>query len=108
VRISPPEAVAFIRRETRPGEPVAILTAAGHRLAVLAGVSDVSPYTGMESMPTREQLAETLRLLRRSGGRKVFAAVEGAVPETVRAVEQADFRTAAVDETGQLVMLSAR
>ncbi len=97
-----------MRRQTRPGEPVAILAPVGHRLALLAGVRDVTPYTGMESMPTREQLTETLRLLRESGGRKVIAVVEGAVPETVHAVEQAGFELDAVGVSGELAVFVDR
>lgn len=107
-RLTTPQAVAFIRGATRPGEPVAILTTVGHRLAVQAGVTDVTPYTGMESMPTREQLVQTLRLLRQAGGRKVIAAGEEAVPEAVHAVEQAGFRLSAVESAGQLVVLTKR
>jgi hypothetical protein len=71
-------------------------------------VTDVTPYTGMESMPTREQLAETLRLLRRAGGSKVISVPEGPVPETLEAVERAGFETAAVATSGELVILAAR
>jgi hypothetical protein len=108
VRLVMPTAVAFIRGQTRPGERVAILASAGHRLALKAGVTDVTPYTGIESMPTQEQLEETLRALRQAGGHKVITPVEGQIPEVVQAVEHAGFRVAAVDASGEIVVLVDR
>ena len=107
-RLIPPAAVRFVEQHTQPGEPVAILTAGGHRLADLAGVVNVTPYTGMESMPAREQLDETLRILRRAGGRRVIAAVEETVPEAVPAVEQAGFELTAVGAQVGLAVLVRR
>jgi hypothetical protein len=107
-RIVTPAAVRFVRRHTRPGEPVAILTTVGHRLAAQAGVTDVTPYTGMESMPTREQMDETLRILREAGGHSVFTAVNEPVPETVQAVEDAGFRLGALDNEAGLLTLDQR
>jgi len=52
----------------RRGAPVAIFTTMGHRLADAYGVVDVVPYTGPESIHTREQLADALEALRTAGG----------------------------------------
>lgn len=67
-----PDGEAFIDAHTRPGDSVAILIPLGHRVAYNAGIVDVTPYTGGNSMPTIDQLDEMLRDLRAAGGRKVF------------------------------------
>ena len=63
-----------IARETSRGERVVVLAPVGHRVARDAGVVDVAPYTGFSQMPAREQLDETLAILEREHGRKVFVA----------------------------------
>jgi hypothetical protein len=63
-----------VSERTRPRERVAILSPVGHRVARDAGVVDVTPYTGLGQMPAREQLAETVELLAREGGTKLFVA----------------------------------
>ncbi|HXE43705.1 MAG TPA: hypothetical protein VN635_00770 [Conexibacter sp.] len=63
-----------VRERTRPHEPVVILSQVGHRVAREAGVVNVAPYPGAGQMPSREQLDETLALLRREGGRTIFVA----------------------------------
>jgi len=105
-RIVDPTAVAFVRQHTRPGEPVAVLTTSGHRLAFLAGVVDVTPYTGLESMPTRGQLGETLRMLRDAGGHVVFVGPSVAAPEAVRAMEHIGFRHIATQPETNMWVLS--
>lgn len=72
---------SFVARETEPGEPVAILMLLGHRMATALGIDSVTPYSGDESMPTVEQLRETLDRLREAGGRKVFVAEQTRWPE---------------------------
>jgi peptidoglycan/LPS O-acetylase OafA/YrhL len=47
-----PEWQTFIAAHTRPGERVAILQPLGHRIGANLGVQDVTPYTGILSMPT--------------------------------------------------------
>jgi hypothetical protein len=70
-----PRALArLVAARTRPGEAVAIISPLGHRVAREAGVVNVSPYTGFEQMPAREQLDETVAILRREGGATVFVA----------------------------------
>ncbi len=63
---------AEVRHRTRPGEHVAIFVQVGHRVAREAGVVNVSPYPGFKQMPAREQLDDTLGLLRSEGGRTIF------------------------------------
>jgi hypothetical protein len=55
----------------RRGAPVAVLTTTGHRLADAYGVVNVSPYTGVESIFTTQQLERTLDALRDAGGNTV-------------------------------------
>jgi hypothetical protein len=107
-RIAAPADVRFVVRHARPGEAVAILTTVGHRLAWQAHVADVTPYTGIESMPTRDQLDETLRDLRRAGGHTVVATVEEAMPEVVQSVERSGYRLVAVGGATGLAALSDR
>jgi hypothetical protein len=66
----------FIAAHTRPREPVAILTALGHRAAHDLGITDVTPYSGAGAMPAVSQLDDMLDALREAGGRKVFFATE--------------------------------
>ncbi len=64
----------LVAERTGPGERVVILSQVGHRVARDAHVVNVSPYTGLEQMPAREQLDEAVAILRREGGTKVFVA----------------------------------
>jgi hypothetical protein len=56
----------------RAGEPVAILLTTGHQIADAFGVVNVSRYTGMYSMVTRERLRTVVDDLRAAGGRTLF------------------------------------
>jgi hypothetical protein len=67
---------ASVERLTQPGEQVLIFLSLGHRVAHEAGVVNVSPYTGLMQMPTREQLHEALDLLTDAGGRRILLAEE--------------------------------
>jgi hypothetical protein len=80
----------IVAERTRAGEPVVILSPVGHRVAHDAGVVNVSPYTGFEQMPAREQLDETLGVLEREGGSKVFVA-ETEPPGLARRLGQLGF-----------------
>jgi len=62
----------IVAEQTRPGERVVVLSQVGHRVARDAHVVNVSPYTGLEQMPAVEQLDETVGILRREGGTKLF------------------------------------
>jgi hypothetical protein len=64
----------------RPGSPVAILLTTGHQIADAFGVVNVSRYTGMYSMVTRERLRTVVDDLRAAGGRTLF------LPETYQQV----------------------
>jgi hypothetical protein len=85
------EATRAIRAATRPGERVAILAPVGHRIAYDLGIVNVSPYASLLSMPAVEQLSETIRVLRREGGHKVFVSVGQTEPQQLTALEQAGF-----------------
>ncbi len=65
-------AVRLVKLTTRPGEKVVILIPLGHRIAFDAGVIDVAPYTGIQSMPTVGQLETTLDVARRERVRQVY------------------------------------
>ena len=67
----------------RHGAPVAIFTTMGHRLADTYGVVNVLPYTGPDSIHTREQLDDTLDALRDAGGNTALVPLEAV--ERVRA-----------------------
>jgi hypothetical protein len=84
-------AAAFVAQHTRPHEPVAILIPLGHRIAYDTGRDDVSPYASSESMPTRQQLARTIAVLRRAGGDKLFVSTYFTVGEALVAMQQAGF-----------------
>lgn len=56
----------------RRGAPVAILSTMGHRIADAYGIRNVVPYTGLDSIQTREQLEDVLEILRRAGGNTVL------------------------------------
>jgi hypothetical protein len=98
-----PAALRLVRATTRPGEPVAILIPLGHRLAYDAGVVDVSPYTSTQSMPTADQLRETLTLMREEDADKVY--VDGAIvyQALLRALDRAGFAIAS--QEGQFIEL---
>src|SRR4029077_1170332 len=82
----------FIAEHTRPGEQVALLTQLGHRAAYNLRIVDVTPYTGGGSMPTVDQLEETLRLLREGGGHKVFPSTEERFIDMAQALIDRGFR----------------
>jgi hypothetical protein len=64
-------ATAELKRVLRrygDGKPEAILSTLGYREAYEAGVENVAPYAGVQSIMTVEQLDETLSALRKTGG----------------------------------------
>jgi hypothetical protein len=92
---------AFVTAHTTPGEPVAMLPSLGQRISREAGVDDITPYTGSPSMPTRQQLRETLDRLREAGGDTVIISELEALPEMIPALERDNFRiTAREPSTG--------
>lgn len=62
----------FVASGTRPGEPVAILAALGHRVAYDLGLPNVSPWAGIEAVLTVQQLDETIARLRAAGGTRLY------------------------------------
>ncbi|MGN6187935.1 MAG: hypothetical protein ACTHOE_03470 [Conexibacter sp.] len=76
---------AFLAAHARHGEPVVMLTELGHLIAYRAGVEDVTPYTGNESIQAQEQLDDALAALRAAGGRDVFLATTALTPPSMRA-----------------------
>jgi hypothetical protein len=93
-----PNGQAFVAQHVRRGERVAILLSMGHRIGENLGVEDVTPYTGEFSMPAVEQLADTIRMLRAEGGRKLFVAIGGPeAPDMRPALEAAGFAPTAED-----------
>jgi hypothetical protein len=55
----------------RRGAPVAVLITIGHRLADAYGISNVTPYTGTDSIHTTQQVDAVVATLRRAGGNTV-------------------------------------
>jgi len=62
----------IVAERTRPHERILLLSPMGHRIAEEVGVVNVAPYPGLGQMPAREQLGESLRMLRDEGGDAVF------------------------------------
>jgi hypothetical protein len=91
---------AFVAAQTTPGEPVAMLPSLGQRISREAGVDDVTPYTGSQSMPTRQQLRETLDRLRATGGDTVIISEPEALPEMIPALEHEGFEITAREPPG--------
>jgi hypothetical protein len=54
------------------GAPVAIMTTLGHRVADAYGVVNVSPFTGLLSTPTTEQVNKVVDALRTAGGNTIM------------------------------------
>jgi hypothetical protein len=87
----------FIAAHTRPGEPVVLLMVMGQRASRRAGVENLMPYSGILSMPTEQQLDETVRRLHDAGGSKIFLREgEEAWPQLIPALKRKGFRQAAV------------
>jgi hypothetical protein len=100
-------AVRLVEQTSEPGEKVAILIPLGNRVAYDAGVVNVSPYSSVESMPTRELLARMLDAIRREGASKMY--VDGVIrPEQRDALEAAGFAFAASDPSNRYVLLTDR
>jgi hypothetical protein len=96
--LQPTADVAFVAAHSRPGETVALLATLGQRISREADVDDVLPYTGILSMPTREQLTETLENLREDHGTTLYVREGEAWPELIPAIERRGFRPVAATE----------
>jgi hypothetical protein len=55
----------------KQGAPVAILLTTGHRIADAYGVVNVSPYTGIHSLPSVQRVETTIDALRAAGGNTI-------------------------------------
>lgn len=101
--LATPSGQQFVAQHTSPGERVAILHPLGHRIGYNLGVEDVTPYTGVLSMPAVEQVDDTVRILREEGGSKVFLVVVrgNEAPDVRPALEAAGFARAAGDGEGE-------
>jgi hypothetical protein len=77
--IAPDRLTEFVRRNASPGEKVAVLHADGHLIATRAGVVNSFPFSHPASVILREQLALTMRHLRREGVQRVFGRPEAEV-----------------------------
>jgi hypothetical protein len=96
---SPPTDTAYIAAHSRPCEPVALITNLGQRIAREAGVYDVTPYSGIPSMPTKGQLRETVEDLKKEGGHRFFVreAIE-TWPELIPALKAYGFSEVGASE----------
>ncbi|HKG37821.1 MAG TPA: hypothetical protein VKB25_02430 [Conexibacter sp.] len=101
-------AIRLVSETTTPGQKVAILIPLGHRIAYDAGVVNVAPYSGIESMPTVGQLARTLAVARREGASQLYIDVNPALttPAIREALVEAGW-TPGSPETGRYLMLQA-
>ncbi len=104
-----PAGQRFVAAHVRRGEHVALLQTLGHRIAANLHIADVTPYTGQASMPAVDQLEDTLRILRREGGTKIFIGVGGPeIPDVRPALEAAGYGMTAEDhENNQLWVAGA-
>ncbi|MFL5818140.1 MAG: hypothetical protein ACJ76L_11140 [Conexibacter sp.] len=59
----------------RRGAPVAVLITTGHRVADAYGIVDVSPYTGVDSIHTVQQVDALLAALRTAGGNTIIVPI---------------------------------
>ena len=98
--LAEPTGQPFVARHTRPGEHVALLGLLGHRIAANLHVVNVSPYSNSLTMPSEEQLDETIGVLRRAGGRKVFLDLVITSGDMQRALEDAGFTYVAAEPDG--------
>jgi hypothetical protein len=101
-----PAAVRLVSQTTTPGDKVAILIPLGHRVAFDAGVVNVSPYAGIESMPTVGQLATTLDVVRREAVSQIYVDLSITPQQVVDALVSAGF-SPATDEQDYVMLQSS-
>ncbi len=95
-------ASAFVRRTAGRGERVVVLEGLGPLVARQAGVVNVSPYSEVWAVWSREQLAEIVAALRRVHGTRFYLGRAGASPEIPAALAADGFRAVASDAPSQL------
>jgi len=103
-----PQVERFVAQHTRRGERVAILGPLGHRIAARLGIVNVSPYANSLAMPEVEQLDETVAVLRRSGGGKLFLNAPDTTPEMQQELEADGFAFETEDPRGPTVLWEDR
>jgi hypothetical protein len=108
--IRAPEGVRFVEATTRPGEHVALFLQISHRVAIEADVVNVSPYTSIEAMPTRQQLHRAIDALHAAGGHKLYLPLYPPFldPEIVPELEQLGFVVAHYSPTRSFVEMTDR
>ena len=93
----PTAEVDFVRANVRRGQAVALLTYLGQRTSRETHVDDVTPFSGLLSMPTKPQLTQTISQLRSAGGDQIVLYVGTDYwPEMLPAIEHDGFRVVAV------------
>ncbi len=105
--LAAPAGQRLVAAHTHRGEAVAILNLLGHRIGANLGVTDVSPYSNSESMPTAEQLEETLAALSRAGGDEVFLDTAITRAPLLQALAEAGFRRTASEGHDELWVAEA-
>jgi hypothetical protein len=85
------DARRFVASVTRRGERVELLTPLGFRVAYELGLVNVSPYSSIESMPTRQQLSRAIAALRAAHASKLFVPSDIVLPEELRMLRRAGF-----------------
>jgi hypothetical protein len=95
-------ATAFVRRTAGPGERVVVLEGLGPVIANRAGVVNVSPYSEVWAVWSREQLAEIVGALRRAHGTRFYLGRAGADPGIAAALGAAGFARVAYDAPSEL------
>jgi len=109
-----PRATTFIAERTSPGEKIGILIPLGHRIAYDIGRVNVAPYASIESMPTVQQLARAIAVLRAEGADQLFVSARFNTDEETAALQQAGYvvRAQTTEELGapiaELIDSSAR
>jgi hypothetical protein len=74
----------------KAGAPVVIMITSGHRIADAFGVVNVSPFSGLTSAVTAEQLRDAIAALRAAGGNTLI--MPTTANEDYRVLDQAGFR----------------
>ncbi len=102
------EAVDLVRSTTHPGEKVGVILTLGHRVAYDAGVVNVSPYSSVESIATREQLETLIDALHREGASKLYITRTFTRQDTFAELQAAGYVPRASDASGTFVLLADR
>ena len=101
-----PPGQAFVAAHVRRGESAAVLIGLGHRIGRNLGITNVSPYAELLSMPAREQMDETIAALRAAGGTKIFVSVSSVDDEMLRALQDDGFTPGAIDQRSGVAVLT--